>query len=81
MDKARTVLNLITQFDNTDRETIMRNINYTMHNLGERRMEQYRKVIETTGKSKSFVLTWFNGKVKLPWFLQENRTHRQYKKD
>ena len=66
MDKARTVLNLITQFDNTDRETIMRNINYTMHNLGERRMEQYGKVIETTGKSKSFVLTWFNGKVKLP---------------
>lgn len=66
MDKARTVLNLITQFDNTDRETIMRNINYTMHNLGERRMEQYRKVIEVTGKSKSFVLTWFNGKIKLP---------------
>ena len=66
MDKAKTVLNLITMFDRTDRETIMENINYLMPKLAERRMMQYQKIFDVTGKSKGFVLSWFNGKVKLP---------------
>ena len=66
MDKAKTVLNLITMFDRTDRETIMENINYLMPKLAERRMMQYQKIFDVTGKSKGFVLSWFNGKIKLP---------------
>lgn len=67
MDKAHIVLNLITRFDNTDRETIMGNINYVMPHLGEKRMEQYEMIVKATGKSKSFVLSWFNNvKIKLP---------------
>ena len=66
MDKAKTVLNLIILFDKADRETIMGNINYMMPKLADRRMKQYQKIFEITGKSRSFVLTWFNGNVKLP---------------
>ena len=66
MDKAKTVLNLITLFDRTDRETIMDNINYLMPNLADGRMRQYQKVFDVTGKSIGFVLTWYNGKIKLP---------------
>ena len=60
MDRARTVLNLINLFDSTDREIIMENINYGMPDLAGWRMEQYRRIFAYTGKSKSFVLSWFN---------------------
>lgn len=66
MDRARTVLNLINLFDSTDREIIMENINYGMPDLAGWRMEQYRRIFAYTGKSKSFVLSWFNHGVKLP---------------
>lgn len=66
MDRARTVLNLINLFDNTDREIIMENINYGMPTIAGWRMEQYRRIFAYTGKSKSFVLSWFNSGIKLP---------------
>ena len=66
MDKAKTVLNLLLLFDKADRETIMDNINYLMPKLADHRMKQYQKIFDVTGKSRGFVLSWFNGNVKLP---------------
>lgn len=68
MKDAEKILLVINDFDKTDRDIIMQNINlYVIDRMHDKRMNAYDVIQLITGKSKGFVLSWFNNKeVKLP---------------